>query len=655
VRIQPATGRVAHGIAGDGVYVDGVQIAKGEGLNGLPDWWGDRVIWCSGEHGGVVSSNADGSDLRSVTRLASMVRASAAGWAAWMATGGPGGGSLTWTSWGLELPGSLLLDMAPDGTLLVGDSYQRPGGISAYAAGATERLWRVPDAQPASFYPYPQASIVDAQRAAWTEPSGRYGRVFRAHGLPALDLPWSALHPTLCLVDGDVWVTYLRQPGDQVISHPWAFTGRGLVGNGTGYGPVGSITAAGDVALRWSRTAAEAAGDIVTDPQDPQTASTLPPAVLATPEPDPIVPIDRALWFGFFEFAGPTACLVNCRLSVVQGVPWLTVRDLDGRPLYRYVAGDPDGDPDAIDRAVVSARAVGDGLDVLAYVPRGAATARLPNAVIAIECYRRAGESVSDFEAYVRHTVARCPRAVLIAQCYTSNQTLSSDVRSVPPVIARIARGAANVEGVLVFSGSGRATGYQDHPEVQPDWVQVAATIRTPVVTAPPQPIPPGLPQLRVTIDHYTPGGQAPYRVAADYHVEGHGHAAMQVYLTLDGQRVAMETDPAGQLATVVTEPGEYRLGAVVESAGRKAQTGATRIVRVTARPDLPAPPPVGDNDPAVHLNRTAAADTVRLLYLELLNREPDPSGLAHYVDALMAGTLDSAGLRAILTNAKED
>jgi hypothetical protein len=128
-----------------------------------------------------------------------------------------------------------------------------------------------------------------------------------------------------------------------------------------------------------------------------------------------------------------------------------------------------------------------------------------------------------------------------------------------------------------------------------PPWpaIPAAPVVEPPPVVVPPVPV--ELPRLGVTIDHYTAGGPAPCRLTADYHVEGHGHAPVQVYLTLDGQRVAMETDPAGQLETTVTEPGEYRLGAVVDCAGRRAQTGAVRIVRVTApvQPPPPVVPPV--------------------------------------------------------------
>lgn len=636
MRVTPL-GQLIGGVAGAGVFrcdpATGQTTKVRDG--GTATAGGERIYYQGAADARLHACALDGSDEQTPdcpTGL-SLIVASSSVWAAWTR------GHVTVTSWDGHYQGWVPLLATEDGAVLL-MSYPDPG-LGLRLVDATGDVWTDATARGNMALPYPQAFALDRHRFCWVEPSGR----LRVRGLPE-PAQVSDIHDPFLLdaPSGDVWIGYHNS---RCIAHPLTDPSRGyILSTGVTFG-----TSAAGNRVGWGRTQ----GESVLGYADVDWSVALQDLA----QPDDIVSVDRAIRFGFFEFGGPTDCPVNCRLSVEQGAPWLIVRDLDGRPLYRYVAGDPDGDPDAIDRAVATARAVGDGLEVLAYVPRQASAVRLPDAIVGVECYRLVDESVTDFERRIRDVVARCRRAVLIAQCYTSNDRQTKDLRSIPPVVARIARDAANVECGLVFSGSGRATGYQDHPEVQPDWRRVAATIRTPVGTTPPQPIPPGLPQLRVSIDHYTPGGQAPCRVAADYHVEGHGQAALQVYLTLDGQRVAMETDPAGQLATVVTEPGEYRLGAMVDCAGRKAQTGATRIVRVTARPDVPAPPPapplVVDNDPAVHLNRTAAADTVRLLYLEVLKREPDPSGLAHYVDALMAGGLDSAGLRTILTNAKED
>lgn len=88
-------------------------------------------------------------------------------------------------------------------------------------------------------------------------------------------------------------------------------------------------------------------------------------------------------------------------------------------------------------------------------------------------------------------------RVVLIANCYTSNDKNTPDLRRVPGLISQLARDHANVEGILVFSGSGRPTGWQDHPEVHDAWRQVFAGITgVPTVEAPPPPSnSPGFPE----------------------------------------------------------------------------------------------------------------------------------------------------------------
>lgn len=180
----------------------------------------------------------------------------------------------------------------------------------------------------------------------------------------------------------------------------------------------------------------------------------------------------------------------------------------------------------------------------------------------------------------------------------------------------------------------------------------VSLTVATPGPTTPVPPVPPREP-LAVTVIGYTSLGTAPMEVSVDYRISGAGEDPVRVWMLLDGHQVAGSDEVAGRITAVVDEPGEYRLKVRVTSGRRTpAETFAPRVVRVNAKVEPPPLPPV-EPDPAVHLNRTAAADTVRLLYLDVLKREPDPSGLAHYVDALMAGTLDSAGLRTILTNAK--
>jgi len=114
-----------------------------------------------------------------------------------------------------------------------------------------------------------------------------------------------------------------------------------------------------------------------------------------------------------------------------------------------------------------------------------------------------------------------------------------------------------------------------------PPW---PAFIRTYPPELPPIPVPPEPPPepLAVTITDYTEAGVAPLTVVADYMVTGH-RGAVDVMLTIDDRIVVSVDAPKGRASHVLTEPGEYRLGVTVVSRGRRAETGAVRIVRVAA------------------------------------------------------------------------
>jgi len=215
--------------------------------------------------------------------------------------------------------------------------------------------------------------------------------------------------------------------------------------------------------------------------------SPRPPVVYA-----PVVEIGRPLWFGFYEFGAAGDVPSNCRIPVVQGAPWL---DVVG-PGWRYVAGNPDGDVSAIADAIYTADA--DFLpDILAYVPRHAqyAIPSLKADIIGIECYLGADETDADFLKRIAISIRLSRRAVLIAQCYTSNTNHTQDLRRIPGLISALARDHANVEGIVVFSAGSRATGWNDHPEVHDAWHQVFRGIMGAPEVSRPEPEPEPLPE----------------------------------------------------------------------------------------------------------------------------------------------------------------
>jgi len=112
---------------------------------------------------------------------------------------------------------------------------------------------------------------------------------------------------------------------------------------------------------------------------------------------------------------------------------------------------------------------------------------RLPNvppgAWLAVQGYRGATESLEAFEADMRAILAQhiAERPQLkhapVPQCYTSNVGNTTDLGNIVSVFSRIAADTPEVYALVPFSGSGRKTGLQDHPDVRPYWQQLADSI----------------------------------------------------------------------------------------------------------------------------------------------------------------------------------
>ena len=204
----------------------------------------------------------------------------------------------------------------------------------------------------------------------------------------------------------------------------------------------------------------------------------------------PIVAIGRPMRLAFFEF---TPAVLPSNADLVQVSTWEWSLMQGGRKVGVYVSGEPDGDLTALERSI--AKVSGRGVPVYAYWPRALQGGRLPRGcdVTVVEGYQRKGETLAAFETGLRAAVRRCGRAAIACACYTSNATLSNDLTALVPVYARVAKDMPNVEDLLVFSGSGRPTGYQDHPEVHGLWRQLLAGIPSapPLPSKPPTPKPP--------------------------------------------------------------------------------------------------------------------------------------------------------------------
>lgn len=204
----------------------------------------------------------------------------------------------------------------------------------------------------------------------------------------------------------------------------------------------------------------------------------------------------RPCWLGWFRF-GQTDAPGNCRVDVVQGRAWLNVSDLSGQWIARYVSAPEDSDLAQLSAAIRNARVDNSGLPIVAYWTLQAQGVGMPDAeIVGVEAYRKAHESLALFERRVATALDRVAatgrRAMLIGQAYSSNATNHTDLRSVVAVYARLAAVHPHVVGILAFSaGPGRASGWEDHPEIHADWRTLFAGIPSaPVLADPPAPPP---------------------------------------------------------------------------------------------------------------------------------------------------------------------
>lgn len=128
--------------------------------------------------------------------------------------------------------------------------------------------------------------------------------------------------------------------------------------------------------------------------------------LVALPTSQPIVPIGRPCWCGFFTFGRHDPLPGNCDLRDDLG---LLVRHTSGAVVAQYVAAEADGTVEGLERAIAAARKERPTVPVVAYVPRGMQSGRLPVGAdyIGLEAYRGKDESLEFFERRVRASVEK--------------------------------------------------------------------------------------------------------------------------------------------------------------------------------------------------------------------------------------------------------
>ncbi len=595
MRIHPTDGRVLHGIGGEGVYLDGVQVAPGGGWSGMAAWWGDRIVYAG--RGYVRSCRADGSDDRNELINGSPVPAgfmvaSSSGWATWAWDDQNPIVNGVVRSDGLRLPRAVLFDMAPDGTMLVGDDYQAGVGISAYKAGSLTSAWTVPGARPGLFFPYPQAAILDARTACWTEDvNGR--RVIKEYGLPpAPRPPWNVLHLSLLRVNGEAWVGYLRGEDDLVIAHPWDYRGLGVCvpNDEPHYGPTAAVVN-GKMTLFWSTGAGEKPGEIKSKPFDLAELEEIPSLPKPTPAPTPVPPKPIAP-------AGP--------LDIVG--TFFGVNDMPGNAIV-WVSN-PDGSPREL-------------------MPESHLIIAPPSLAKFVPADRLVGIFSGADEASI--DIARP-----LAELYRVPLYLYHDDRTFPEFddVKRWARGTPVILcPQFYFRCGGREAETMDEFKVsikaQSDRMRASGL--------------PWIPVVRVTTGAWTDRERTNPTIPPHLVAEALNYiAAACLAGALGLLTFAWRRDDGIDSIAALTPFGVAWMSTPYRIARNAARAFADRFFPPVVTPvpvptPTPVPVPVPGND-MEQLGAKARKRLIELLYEDLLGRLPDPTGIDIYTQRLLAG-----------------
>lgn len=486
-RISP-TGDVVAGADGHGISINRVQVDEGYYAQPLD---ATRIIYQRTSDEKLWTYDAvNGAFLQVSGRGANALAAGGGTWMAWLAGVGV---------YGPDLAPLSVAGLAGVGTDNRGSTSSTgiTGVVPVRDLGFGLRfLWKdgtnmgtVPDADPRSVH------VLDAGIAVWVQ-NGQ----LRTVGLPTPMQQPEAVAQVRALVCDGQWLLLLTLNDRLILRHWDSLKGKVIVPTPTAFNAdalsvVPSVIRVASSLGQGERPEDIQWWDVSIDALEDDTG-VMTPTLIARP-----------CWLGFFEFAPAPMLPGNCWLSVRPDNPMPICRRGDRSMVAQYVAAELAGM--TLEAEVAKARALNPTIPVVPYWTRQVQTGPLPPGDwIGVEAYRGANESPSAFEMRIAIALARCPAAVLIAQCYTSNLNNTMDLRSIPPVMERLARRFPQVKMILPFSGSGRATGLQDHPDVLPLWIDVSdgitgappleriiapAPTPTPTPTPPPVPEPPPL------------------------------------------------------------------------------------------------------------------------------------------------------------------
>jgi len=180
--------------------------------------------------------------------------------------------------------------------------------------------------------------------------------------------------------------------------------------------------------------------------------------------PQPVLtPINRPIYFGFYTFGNPSSDRPsNCNLEVSSR---MYLKDNKGNIVLRYIAASDDSNLDELNKLTLQAQKEEPNIPVGGYWTYNAQKIGVPICPIKIvEAYQKTWESQIDFENRIRSNSVKAGKSILAGQVYTSNDSNTKDLKSLPPIYSKILSEMNG--GIILFSDGSRPTGWQDHPEI---------------------------------------------------------------------------------------------------------------------------------------------------------------------------------------------
>ena len=323
-------------------------------------------------------------------------------------------------------------------------------------------------------------NVLGATSALWHDDAGQL------HGLNCV-LPVhlsTVASPVVVATAGVPWlVSFCSSIG--LVAHPWdSLIGVQLTGAGENAFYPDAKVVNGKLIIVW----ANGPGELPHDLRRVEDAFALPRQNLGETAPsDPLTPIHKPMWLGFFTGQPGAAGGWDTTDDPIGPPPpgngFLDVptfkfySDATGQPIGSYITG---GSVEEIEAAAARCADI-----PVCYwdARRWPRTPNLPDGLwLCVQAYRNTTEPIANFEADIRNIlhqhVAERPNLqhAIVPQCYTSNTSMTLDLTSIVPVVSRLAA-SLPLHAIIPFSGSGRKTGLQDHPEVRPLWEELYRTI----------------------------------------------------------------------------------------------------------------------------------------------------------------------------------